>query len=74
MRYTYTEELPQSHEDRERRHDWAAEWCDIIAKEVSGLTWFDRQKLFLIILEMEKRVRSGDYTHPARQGPPKPML
>jgi len=71
MKYEYDFE---PHDEREARHQWAEEWCKIIGQEISALNMYDRQRLFIMILEIRKRIERGDYSHPEKKKPPAPML
>ena len=59
---------------RAQRHDWAVQWCEVIADEVGGLDASSHQRLYLIVHEMRRRIEAGDYTRPERVGPEKPMI
>jgi len=59
---------------RTQRREWAAQWGEIIAHELGGIGVYEHQMLCMIIDEMRRRVEAGDYTHPNRLGPEKPMI
>lgn len=73
--YTYTGGKYADPEPlRTQRHEWAKQWCEIIAEKIGGLDTSGHQRLYLVMHEIRRRIEACDYTHPERLGPNKPMI